>query len=139
MPRAGRAAGNRREYAYAYLEWHLRCPGEVTAVQPARLIPTALVILLLGGAATGCAHLGRCDTVGCADDARLAGAVRDSFSAHPALLPPNLVRVEVTDHVVYLYGLVNTETERLLATDVARRTPGVTKVVNSISTNYAGR
>ena len=58
---------------------------------------------------------------------------------YPALQAPNLIRVQTTDHVVYLYGEVNTELERSTAESVARAVPGVTRVVDSISFDYAGR
>jgi osmotically-inducible protein OsmY len=37
------------------------------------------------------------------------------------------------DHTVYLYGLVDTDIQRLMAESLAQQVPGVTKVVNSIS------
>jgi osmotically-inducible protein OsmY len=40
--------------------------------------------------------------------------------------------VQTRDHIVYLYGLVDTALERDMAESVALGTPGVVKVVNSI-------
>jgi hypothetical protein len=40
--------------------------------------------------------------------------------------------LETHDHIVYLYGLVDTALEREIAQSVALETPGVRKVVNSI-------
>lgn len=54
------------------------------------------------------------------------------FHAHPALEPPNLLNVQTVDHVVYLYGLVDTDLEREVAESVGLQVTGVTKVVNSI-------
>jgi osmotically-inducible protein OsmY len=41
--------------------------------------------------------------------------------------------VQALDHVVYLSGLVGAGEMKDIAEDSARRTPGVTRVVNSIA------
>jgi len=69
---------------------------------------------------------------GCPGDAKLANDVRTSFAEHSVLQPPNLLKVQAVNHVIYLYGLVDTDLERQIAESVALGTPGVTKVVNSI-------
>jgi osmotically-inducible protein OsmY len=71
----------------------------------------------------------------CSGDAKISSNVRAVFHRHAALEPPNLINVQTFDHVVYLYGLVDTEFERQLAGSVALDTPGVARVVNSISVN----
>jgi len=40
--------------------------------------------------------------------------------------------VQTLDHVVYLNGVVDTDTQRLMAESIAQQAKGVTKVVNSI-------
>jgi osmotically-inducible protein OsmY len=47
-------------------------------------------------------------------------------------LPMENVTVQVIDAVVYLYGIVDTELQRNLIEEVARDTPGIVNVVNSI-------
>ena len=95
----------------------------------------AFVLLSIGvgiGSITGCAAYRKCGFSGCPEDAILAAEVQQRFSQHAVLQPPNLLTVQSHDHVVYLYGLVDTQLERDIAESVARETPGVAKVVNSI-------
>ena len=80
----------------------------------------------------GCTALGPFGFGGCPGDADIRAAVEARFTQHAALEPPNLLRVQACDQIVYLYGLVDTALERNLAESVARDTPGVKKVVNSI-------
>jgi osmotically-inducible protein OsmY len=86
-------------------------------------------------ALSGCTALDKCGLAGCGGDAQITAEVNALFEQHPALAPPNLLRVQTLDHVVYLYGLVDTELERQLAAAVAAEPPGVSRVVNSIGLN----
>jgi osmotically-inducible protein OsmY len=79
-----------------------------------------------------CAAYRKCGFAGCPEDASLASEVQQRLSQHAVLQPPNLLRVQAHDHIVYLYGLVDTQLEREIAESVARETPGVIKVVDSI-------
>jgi osmotically-inducible protein OsmY len=88
--------------------------------------------LLLTGALPGCAAYQKCGFGGCPGDAKLAAAVRTAFETHPELEPPNLIKVQSVDQVVYLYGLVDTDFQRQMAEAVAHQAPGVTNVINSI-------
>ncbi len=83
-------------------------------------------------ALSGCAAYEKCGFGGCPGDAQLAAAVRTVFEAHAELQPPNLIKVQSVDHVVYLYGLVDTDLQRQMAEAFAHEAPGVTRVVNSI-------
>ncbi|HEY7520037.1 MAG TPA: BON domain-containing protein [Methylomirabilota bacterium] len=49
------------------------------------------------------------------------------------------VNVDANDGVVYLTGNVNTAAQKQRATELAAETPGVTRVVNDIVVNEAGR
>jgi osmotically-inducible protein OsmY len=49
------------------------------------------------------------------------------------------VRAQTLDHVVYLYGLVDTDLERQLAESVAMQAAGGARVVDSIAVNNLGR
>jgi osmotically-inducible protein OsmY len=91
----------------------------------------ALAFLTLGSV-PGCATYTKCGFGGCAGDAKITSDVRTLFNQHPAWEPPNLIDVQTRDHVVYLYGVVDTDLERQMAESVARSAPGVVRVVNSI-------
>jgi osmotically-inducible protein OsmY len=95
--------------------------------------PYALALTLaLMCALPGCAVYEKCGFNGCPGDAEITAEVRALFDQHPVLEPPNLLAVRTMDHVVYLHGLVNTDSERQLAESVAHQAKGVAKVVNSI-------
>lgn len=93
--------------------------------------------MILMGSVSGCAAYRACGFHGCAGDAQITSNVQASIDRYPDL-GPNLIDVQTMDHVVYLYGLVNTDLERQLAESAARGTPGVVRVVNSIAVNNRG-
>lgn len=86
-----------------------------------------------------CAVYSTCGFAGCAGDAKITADVRALINHYPALEAPNTIRLQTMDHVVYLYGQVDTDLERSLAESSAHAVPGVTRVVDSISLSYAGR
>lgn len=88
--------------------------------------------MILAGALAGCAEFRKCGFEGCPEDEKMAADVRALFSQHPSLEPPNLLTVQASNHVIYLYGLVDTDLEREMAASIAMEAPGVDKVVNSI-------
>jgi osmotically-inducible protein OsmY len=94
---------------------------------------------MLTGALPACAAYRKCGFAGCPGDAKITAEVRALIEHYPALNPPNSVRVQTLDHVVYLTGEVNTDLERSMADSVALAVAGVTRVVNSISLGYGGR
>jgi len=104
-------------------------PRQSYAVTVALLLTASLI---LTAALPGCAAYQKCGFRGCPGDAKLAAAVRTAFETHPELEPPNLIKVQSVDHVVYLYGLVDTDFQRQMAEAVAHQAPGVTKVISSI-------
>lgn len=99
--------------------------------RPNRLFALAIT-LVLAGALPGCAAYKKCGFGGCPGDAEIRAEVRALFDQHPALETPNLLEVQALDHVVYLNGVVDTDTQRLMAESVAHQAKGVAKVVNSI-------
>jgi osmotically-inducible protein OsmY len=111
----------------------------VVLLAPADRFSRAAVTVVLISALAGCATYRKCGFAGCPGDAKITHSVQTLMSKYPALQAPNLIRVQTTDHVVYLYGEVNTELERSTAESVARAVPGVTRVVDSISFDYGGR
>jgi osmotically-inducible protein OsmY len=88
--------------------------------------------VILTGALSGCAAYRKCGFAGCPGDSKITAEVRALFSQHPALEPPNLLEVQTLDHVVYLYGVLDTDLEREMAESIALQVTGVTRVVNSI-------
>jgi osmotically-inducible protein OsmY len=88
--------------------------------------------LVLASVLPGCAAYRKCGFGGCPGDAEITAEVRALFDQHPVLEPPNLLEVQTLDHVVYLNGVVDTDTQRLMAESIAHQAKGVTKVVNSI-------
>lgn len=80
----------------------------------------------------------KCGLAGCAGDAGIRANVETQFDHYMALQPPNLIRVQTFDRVVYLTGIVSTTLVRDLAGSVAAKVPGVPRVVNSISIDYQG-
>ena len=92
----------------------------------------AAFVLAASIALCACADYEKCGFGGCPGDAQLAAEVRAAFAQHPELQAPNLLTVQSVDHVVYLYGLVDTDFQQQMAEAVAHQVPGVTRVVNSI-------
>jgi osmotically-inducible protein OsmY len=98
-----------------------------------------LALLALTGSLAGCARFRQCGLAGCPDDARITRDVRLRLTQYPSLEAPNSVRVQTSNHVVYLYGQVNNELERAMAEEVALSIAGVSRVVDSISLDNVGR
>jgi osmotically-inducible protein OsmY len=63
-------------------------------------------------------------------------SARNSNWTNPDVGPPNVVHVQTVDHVVYLSGEVSQGLMKQTAEDVARQTPGVTRVVNDIAVTH---
>jgi osmotically-inducible protein OsmY len=88
-------------------------------------------ILILTGALSGCATYRKCGFAGCPGDAKITADVKALFDKHPEL--GTSIDVHTLDHVVYLYGLVDTPLESEIAESVALAAPGTSRVVNSIA------
>jgi len=106
------------------------------AIRFSQMLTVATVLTV---ALSACAEYRKCGVSGCAGDVKIASDVRMLIRQYPALEAPNSVRVQSIDHVVYLYGQVDTDLERSMAESVAHAVPGVIRVVDSISLSYAGR
>ena len=101
-----------------------------------------LALALMTGCLQGCAVHAvyeKCGFRGCPGDVNITAEVQGLLAQHPALGPPNVLRVQTLDRVVYLYGLVSSELQRDLAESVARQAAGGVRVVNSIALTYSGR
>jgi osmotically-inducible protein OsmY len=75
----------------------------------------------------------KCEAGGCSGDAKITVNAQALINQHPEFGPPDSVRVQTLDQVVYLTGQVTQGLMKRSAADVARQAPGVTRVVNNIS------
>jgi osmotically-inducible protein OsmY len=99
----------------------------------------SILLFAAAGAQFGCATFDKCGWHGCPGDAGITARVEAQLELYPALEAPNSVRAQTLDHVVYLYGLVDTDLERQLAESVAMQAAGGARVVDSIAVNNLGR
>lgn len=97
-----------------------------------------VLTLILASVLPGCAVYQKCGRSGCPGDAELTAEVRALLSRYPTLAPDS-VDVRTWDHVVYLYGLVNTEYERRLAESLALEAAHARGVVNLLGVNNGSR
>lgn len=97
-----------------------------------RLSASVLALSLLSAIAS-CTLAGRCGYRECAEETAIRVEVEGRFAQYPELRPPNVLYVQVREHLVTLSGEVTTEYERRLAESVAQQASGVTRVVNMIS------
>lgn len=98
-----------------------------------RILSVLMVALCLAGCATE-----SCRDRACSPDETLVEAVKANIALHPALLSDH-IRVRADQGVVYLSGFVSTGLELSEVEDVAKATPGVTRVINdcAIENMYA--
>ena len=80
----------------------------------------------------GCAAQRKCDANSCADDAAITAQIQAALYANKAIATWD-IQVQTINHTVYLYGLVDTNVQRAFIDETAHKTPGVEKVVDSIS------
>ena len=89
-----------------------------------------IAVLVLVFSSTACQRQSEIHTV---DDASLVNAIRNNFAAnHDSKGATAQVEIHAKDGVVTLSGKVDTASDKALAEDIARRTTGVTSVVNQI-------
>jgi osmotically-inducible protein OsmY len=108
------------------------------AARPARLAYACVLAVFCLTQGSGCAVYRKCGLEGCPGDARITAEVQALFSQHPDLGPPNAIRVQTLEKVVYLTGVVSTDLQREAAESVTLQAPGVKRVVNSIALEYDG-
>src|SRR5579859_3840630 len=87
-------------------------------------LPLLMALFMLAGCAAE-----TCQDHACSPDEKLVEAVKANINRHSALLSDHL-RVQADHGVVYVYGLVSTNVELAEVENVAKATPGVTRVVN---------
>lgn len=98
----------------------------------ARHLAHLAVVLAAATAGTGCATYQKCGFSGCAGDASITASIEARLRENRAIEEWG-IRVQTLDHVVYLYGLVDTNLERSIIESTALEQPGVVRVVNSIA------
>lgn len=96
-----------------------------------RIVQLMTLWLVIGAVLSGCATFEKCGFKGCPGDAEINAEVKALFDKHPEL--GTSITVQTLDHVVYLYGLVDTPLEAEIANSVALQTPGATRVVSLIA------
>ena len=90
------------------------------------------VVLLLSGVLLGCAAERKCGWGGCPGDAEITADVQKRLNRHPDLEGVNSIKVQTLDHIVYLSGEVSSGLMRETAEEIAKKTPGVTRVEDTI-------
>ena len=98
--------------------------------------------LLLSVALAGCASIQayrRCGPEGCPADRAITAEVMLELQKHPALGPPNYIRVQTLDGVVYLTGQVTTDYQIEVAESAAQQAAGAHRIVNTLALPYTGR
>ncbi len=90
--------------------------------------------VVLAGTVAACSSFGGCKSSACVEDERVSADVENTLHAHPAFRMGN-IHVQAKDGIVYLSGLVDTESEQMDAASIAGDVPGVRKVVNNLGVN----
>jgi len=88
-------------------------------------------VLTAVGSFSGCATYSNCRAPECADDARLTVEVQSALAQDMQFLSGSIYP-RTYKRVVYLYGVADSNLERLNAEATARAIAGVVKVVNFI-------
>jgi osmotically-inducible protein OsmY len=92
---------------------------------------TCVVVLIY--ALAGCATYEKCGLEGCPGDAGITAKVQAALNQHADLGPPDSIRVQTLNHVVYLNGLVDDGLAKRTAVSITKQVAGVTNVVNNIA------
>jgi|HubBroStandDraft_1064217.scaffolds.fasta_scaffold35520_2 osmotically-inducible protein OsmY len=71
-------------------------------------------------------------------DEAITSRVNSGIAEHPELIGTNAIRIQTINGTVYLYGHVDTPTERQLAESIASNTPEVRSVVDSVRLSNPG-
>lgn len=78
--------------------------------------------------------LAACVSIETSADTQLSSQVLRNINSH-ADLQTDRLRVQASDHVIYLNGMADTWREYYEAEEIARAVPGVLRVVNKIEVN----
>jgi osmotically-inducible protein OsmY len=108
---------------------------EIEMSKPKRVRALSFV-LILTGAVSGCASLEKCDSSGCAGDAKITADVQARLNQDTSLGAPDTIAVQTVNRVVYLNGEVDVGLEKRTAESEAKQVPGVKQVVNNITVQH---
>lgn len=95
-----------------------------------RQMRRAALALTLVAALPACSAFEACQSQACLTDQKISSEVEKQFDKRAEFLP-NTVHVQTHDGVVYLYGFVDTQYEKAIATSVAK-VQGVKDVRNEL-------
>ena len=93
-----------------------------------------IATLIVAGALPGCAVSPQSSNSSA--DQKITADVQASFRQHSELAAPDQIDVKTVNGVVYLNGSVSAGTQREFAESVAKQTPGVTRVIDSINVTH---
>jgi osmotically-inducible protein OsmY len=99
---------------------------------------SVLACCALVATVTGCADYSNHEPSGCTNsaciaDSKITDDVLMRLQRTPELHPPGMVHVQTVNSVVYLTGEVQTASQKDAAELSARKTPGVSSVVDNIT------
>jgi len=100
-------------------------------IKPNFTLSGTVALILMG--LTGCATYEKCGLEGCPGDAKITAKVQAALNQHADLGPPDSIRVQTLNHVVYLNGLVDDGLAKRSAVTITKQVAGVTTVVNNIA------
>jgi osmotically-inducible protein OsmY len=106
--------------------------------KPTRLYALTLMCLLAAGL-SGCVGFGKCDPASCTGDKQITADVYAMIKEHREFGAPGTIRVQTTNGVVYLNGLVETDFARRSAESLVMRVANVKDVVNSLEVRNSAR
>jgi osmotically-inducible protein OsmY len=92
-----------------------------------------IIVLLLPGVLAGCAAQRKCGWGGCPGDKQITANVQTQLNRHADLEGVSSINVQTLDHVVYLSGEVSDGLMKEAAESIARKSPGVSRVENTIA------
>jgi osmotically-inducible protein OsmY len=106
--------------------------------KPTRLYALTLA-WLLAACLSGCVGFGKCDPASCSGDKKITADVNAVLKEHREFGAPGTIRVQTTNGVVYLNGLVETDFARRSAESLVMQVENVKDVVNSIEVRNSAR
>jgi hypothetical protein len=105
----------------------------VTQLSKLKPLHALSIVLLLSGVLPGCAAERNCGWGGCRADAQITAEIQKRLNRHSDLEGVDSIDVQTLDHVVYLSGEVSTGLMRDTAETIAQKTPGVTRVEDTVA------
>jgi osmotically-inducible protein OsmY len=87
----------------------------------------------------GCVGFGKCDPESCTGDKKINADVNAVLKEHREFGAPGTIRVQTTNGVVYLNGVVDTDFQRRSAESLVMQVASVKDVVNSIEVRNSAR